>query len=132
MLGQPAARDVILRRRTNPLGEEPVMSIARKEPEQPEGNRSPYAPPLQHDPRGTAGAAGDDRLVSRLGRGALGRLEAVLASWIAGTGHPRAGFLRWLWRMSNVITQALPENHPPKLKPPPVRFSRHGQQASRT
>ena len=48
--------------------------------------------------------------------------EAVLASWIAGTGHPRAGFLRWLWRMSNVITQALPENHPPRLKPPPVRL----------
>ena len=48
--------------------------------------------------------------------------EAELASWIAGTAKPRAGFPRWLWRMSNVITAALPANHPPKLKPPPVRL----------
>lgn len=48
--------------------------------------------------------------------------EAVLASWIAGTAKPPAGFLRWLWRMANVITAALPANHPPRLKPPPVRL----------
>jgi hypothetical protein len=48
--------------------------------------------------------------------------EAVLATWIAGTGKPRTGFLRWLWRMSNVITGSLPSSHPPRLRPPPVRI----------
>ena len=49
--------------------------------------------------------------------------EAVLASWIAGTAKPRPGFLRWLWRMSNVIATCWPGNHPPWLKPPPVRWT---------
>ena len=49
--------------------------------------------------------------------------EAVLASWIAGTAKPRPGFLRWLWRMSNVVATCWPGNHPPWLKPPAVRWA---------
>jgi hypothetical protein len=51
-----------------------------------------------------------------------GITEAELAKWVAGTARQRIGFDRWLWRMSNVITAALPSSHPPRLKSPPVRL----------
>jgi hypothetical protein len=51
-----------------------------------------------------------------------GVTEAELAAWIAGTARQRVGFDRWLWRMSNMITAALPSAHPPRLKPPRVRL----------
>ena len=51
-----------------------------------------------------------------------GVTEAELAAWMAGTARQRVGFDKWLWRMANVITAALPSAHPPRLKPPPVRL----------
>jgi hypothetical protein len=48
--------------------------------------------------------------------------QATLGQWIAGTSTPRAGFLRWLWRLSNIISASLPANHPPHLKPPRIRL----------
>ena len=51
-----------------------------------------------------------------------GVTEAELAAWMAGTARQRVGFDKWLWRMANVITAALPSAHPPRLKPAPVRL----------
>ena len=92
-------------------------------PDRPKATGFPRHKPYGLGPEERLGAAGDDRMVPGLGRGPLGASRSP--SWRPGSpGRPnrRRGSCGGCGAWPSVITAALPANHPPRLKPPPVRL----------
>jgi hypothetical protein len=101
----------------SPFGQPPPSPDSTPPPRRPFRARSSYLTPAERIERLAMTGWSPAWVAER-----WGVEEAELAAWIAGTARQRVGFDRWLWRMSNVITAALPSVHPPRLKPPPIRL----------